>query len=158
MITFQDKVALNENPDIPEINKITDDNINDLKAGINANETNLSTLNTKLTNATTYSTTETVVGTWTDGKPIYRKVIIDTTSRNAGSYDIGLGISNLNNLVDLKALSWQNNSTCFFGSSSPLDENNRFSCYYTNGNLSIRNSWGTIKLIIIVEYTKTTDN
>ena len=29
MITFQNKVALNENPDIPEVNKITDDNIQD---------------------------------------------------------------------------------------------------------------------------------
>lgn len=52
MITFQNKVALNENPDIPEVNKITDDNINDLKAGINTNETNLNTLNTKVTNIT----------------------------------------------------------------------------------------------------------
>lgn len=52
MITFQDKIALNENPDIPEINKITDNNINDLKAGINTNETNLNTLNTKVTNIT----------------------------------------------------------------------------------------------------------
>lgn len=41
MITFQDKVSLNTDPDIPEINKITDQNINDLKAGINANEAKL---------------------------------------------------------------------------------------------------------------------
>lgn len=52
MITFQDKVALNENTDIPEVNKITDDNINDLKAGINTNESNISTLNTKILNIT----------------------------------------------------------------------------------------------------------
>ena len=54
MMTFQNKVALNENPDIPEVNKITDDNINDLKAGINTNETNLNTLNTKVTNIPVY--------------------------------------------------------------------------------------------------------
>jgi hypothetical protein len=41
MITFQDKVSLNTDPDIPEINKITDQNINDLKAGVNANETTI---------------------------------------------------------------------------------------------------------------------
>lgn len=41
MITFQDKINLNTDPDIPEINKITDQNINDLKAGINANEAKL---------------------------------------------------------------------------------------------------------------------
>ena len=48
MITFQNKVALNENPDIPEVNKITDDNINDLKAGINTNENNISILTNEL--------------------------------------------------------------------------------------------------------------
>ena len=35
-ITFQDKEALNTNPSIPEINKITDDNINEIKSVVNA--------------------------------------------------------------------------------------------------------------------------
>lgn len=35
MITFQDKVALNENPDIPEVNKITAENVNEIKANVN---------------------------------------------------------------------------------------------------------------------------
>lgn len=44
MITFQDKVSLNTDPSIPEINKITDQNINDLKAGVNTNETTISNI------------------------------------------------------------------------------------------------------------------
>lgn len=48
MITFQDKVSLNTDPSIPEINKITDQNINDLKAGINTNETNINNLAGKI--------------------------------------------------------------------------------------------------------------
>ena len=35
IIEFADKVALNENADIPETNKITDDNINEIKAVVN---------------------------------------------------------------------------------------------------------------------------
>ena len=35
IIEFADKVALNENADIPEINKVTDDNINEIKAVVN---------------------------------------------------------------------------------------------------------------------------
>ena len=35
IITFDDKVALYENADIPEINKVTDDNINEIKSIVN---------------------------------------------------------------------------------------------------------------------------
>lgn len=41
MITFQDKVTLNENADIPAINKISASDVNALKSGINANETKI---------------------------------------------------------------------------------------------------------------------
>ena len=41
MITFQDKVAINENPDISSINKITASDMNSIKAGINTNETTI---------------------------------------------------------------------------------------------------------------------
>ena len=41
MITFQDKVTLNENADIPAVNKISTSDVNALKAGINANETKI---------------------------------------------------------------------------------------------------------------------
>lgn len=37
-ITFEDKVALLENADIPEINKVTDDNINEIKSVVNEND------------------------------------------------------------------------------------------------------------------------
>lgn len=48
MITFQDKVAINENPDISNINKITASDMNSIKAGINANETNINNNYTNL--------------------------------------------------------------------------------------------------------------
>lgn len=79
MITFQDKIALNENPDIPEINKITDNNINDLKAGINTNETNLNTLNTKVTNITGQIL-------WTNSNPS-NSFSNQTITLSSGDYD-----------------------------------------------------------------------
>lgn len=82
-ITYTNKVALNENADIPNVNKITADDINEIKNVVNDNDD-------IVTNATTYSTTETVVGTWIDGKPIYRKVI-NSTKANIQSL-----INNLN--------------------------------------------------------------
>lgn len=36
-ITYDDKVALNENPSVAEINKVTDDNMNEIKDTINTN-------------------------------------------------------------------------------------------------------------------------
>ena len=36
-ITYDDKVALNENPSVAEINKVTDDNMNEIKNTININ-------------------------------------------------------------------------------------------------------------------------
>lgn len=41
MITFQDKVSLNTDPSIADINKIKDSDINALKNGVNANETTI---------------------------------------------------------------------------------------------------------------------
>ena len=48
-ITYEDKVFINENADVPEINKITDNNLNEIKKVVNKNDNNvgdLSSLNT----------------------------------------------------------------------------------------------------------------
>ena len=94
---------------------------------------------------------------WIDNKPIYRKVINDTTSRNSGIYLIPHNISNLNDITNIKLYSWQNSTTMFIGSTSNLDGSDRLTFYYNGENISIRNSWQTIKIVIVIEYTKTTD-
>ena len=71
-LTYANKVAINENTDIPNINKVTDNDMNEIKAVVNNNDDDMITINTNLTNATTYSTDEIRVGTWM-GKPLYRK-------------------------------------------------------------------------------------
>ena len=42
-ITYDDKVALNENPSVADINKVTDDNMNEIKSVVNNNASETST-------------------------------------------------------------------------------------------------------------------
>ena len=78
-ITYANKVAINENVEIPNINKITDDDMNEIKTVVNNNDDDMITINTNLTNATTYSADEKVVGKFF-GKPLYSKTIIANPS------------------------------------------------------------------------------
>lgn len=48
-----------------------------------------------------YSTTETICGTWIDGKPIYRKVIDMGALPNATAKDVQHNISNIDNIVHI---------------------------------------------------------
>lgn len=108
-ITFEDKVALNVNPDIADVNKVNDSDMNEIKNVVNTNDDNaglLSNLNTtdksSMVNAInevndndvlkgTYSTNETRIGTWM-GKPLYRKVLstigLSSETKKNINYDI----------------------------------------------------------------------
>ena len=88
-LTYANKTALNENPSIAAQNKITDNDMNEIKEVVNENDDNvgnLATLKTstkssvvgsinELVDSEVYSSTETKTNkVWIDGKPIYRKV------------------------------------------------------------------------------------
>lgn len=51
-ITYANKVAINENAEISDINKVTDSDMNEIKTVVNNNDDELITINTKLTNIT----------------------------------------------------------------------------------------------------------
>lgn len=99
-ITYEDKVALNVNSDIADVNKCNATDLNEIKNVVNENDDNttnnsnaiglLAGLNTadksSLVGAVnevntnniakgTYSTNEVSIGKWINDKPIYRKVI-----------------------------------------------------------------------------------
>lgn len=92
-ITYENKVALNVNSDIPDVNKCNAIDLNEIKDVVNTNDDNmglLSNLNTtdkssmvnainEVNNKFNYSTEEQVIGKWIDGKPLYRKTITFTT-------------------------------------------------------------------------------
>ena len=62
-ITYTDKVTLNENPNVADVNKVKADDLNEIKNVVNANDDKFN-----------YTQEEQRIGTWIDGKPLYRKV------------------------------------------------------------------------------------
>lgn len=125
------------------------------------NESDVSNLKTSIT----YNTSEIVVGTWIDGKPIYRKVIIGTldgTFVESGYFFtwINTGITNIDNITS-KELSVKTTEKISFEGS----ENLKLDYILTGGfanNVQIGAKSGSIPadspVIITLEYTKTSDN
>lgn len=103
-----------------------------------------------------YSTSETKVGLWTNGKPIYRKVINDNTS--SGDNSISVSGLNIDEIIKIEGTTTQSNNNII-----PLiyyHSNTDFSnVYYRQGTneLIVRcgSSYGYGNTKIILEYTKT---
>lgn len=109
---------------------------------------------------TTYSTTETVVGTWTDGKPIYRKTLtLNFSSVPAAGLTWNHDISNFSEMVGSDTvfnLGWDRT---FYGDSAYLARNGmalRVGATQVILDTNAASNWkGTIYYTIY--YTKTTD-
>lgn len=121
-------------------------------------------------NINIYSKEERKIGTWIDGKPLYRKVIkvtsIDISSNNC---DVAISISNLNEIVNIGGTikitgtnTYKPITTIYTDSSSAVGSVFSFSVYAITDSyisLSYGNWWKEMfdKAYIILEYTKTTD-
>ena len=154
-ITYEDKVALNINQDVADVNKCNATDLNEIKQVVNQNDINKST----------YSTTEKVVGKWINGKPLYRKVINFTTTISADTVlEINHGVNNVEMI-------WFDPIGCFMWASSGFGYNipmigysgnitDKLYTFVDKTKISIHanGSWGTIwtKYITLL-YTKTTD-
>ena len=168
-ITYTDKVALNENPNVAEINKVTDDNMNEIKSVVNnnaaetsTNTTNITTNTTKITNLQKYSTNETNTGQiWINGKPIYRKVV------DLGSLGSQTQISYGNQIDTITSFSgyiYQDNggnmslieytSSLWRAITYTITSRHTMNVLINRSNTS---AWSDWKLKIVIEYTKTTD-
>lgn len=128
-ITYGNKVALNVNSDIADINKCNATDLNEIKNVVNTNDDNmglLSNLNTtnktsivnainEVNNKFNYSTEEQVVGKWTNGKPIYRKVVTGTVPK--GDYPtVATGITNLDKVVSISVVLAYGDNRQYFSS------------------------------------------
>lgn len=106
-----------------------------------------------------YSTEETIIGTWIDGKPIYRKVYFINSLPNATTNDISHNLSDVN-FMRIYGIAYRDTDdfSLPLPSASSTSENNIFL-----GVLGdyIRITTGTdrsaLSAHIILEYTKTTD-
>ena len=104
--------------------------------------------------APVYSTTETVCGTWIDGKPIYRKVINSgSLSLSTTATTVNTNTPNIDKVIDINFI------YCF-------TDNTWFKNWYLiqlacrqNGNVIISTSQSATfpETYITLEYTKTTD-
>ena len=139
LITYADKQAMGTQPSIPEVNKVTDSNMNEIKSVVNTNANNL-------VESMTYSTNEIVVGTWIDNKPIYRKVYSISGDMTASAWTTLTSLSNVDTLV--KGLMGGSSNNCVWNDTLLRVVNNNLQYYST---LSHFYTW------VVIEYTKTTD-
>lgn len=126
---------------------------------------------TAIGNETDYSTTEKIVGTWIDGKPIYQKTITGTLAKTSTqgtevSTDVSTGVS-VDKYVDANGWAY-NSSTGTFQKFNLFNNNDSIGLRMTcNNNLHsskankvvLANSWFTVDTTyyLTVQYTKTTD-
>ena len=108
----------------------------------------------------TYSSNEIRIGTWIDGKPLYRKTLSFTPTSQTTNIE---GIANLDILVKAYGVSTRNN-TGKYRNLIPCNYTNwEIFLYDINNNSSVlkysANQWnaGVSGVVIIYEYTKTTD-
>lgn len=156
-ITWADKVTLDAQPDIARINKVIDEDMNEIKSAHNDADS-------KLTNLITYSTTEQRIGTWIDNKPIYRIVLneINITS-TSHSFDVSnLDIDEVIKIMPkYKEISSGNDYNEDFDNYYASSTDYRRTFYRTlndgvNKTLEYRGK-ATGSVIYTIEYTKTTD-
>lgn len=172
-ITYTDKVALNENPNVAEINKVTDDNMNEIKSVVNnnatetsTNTTNITTNTTKITNLQTYSTNETNTGQiWINGKPIYRKVVaVDFPTTTFTTISYPHNISNIDMITDYHLIwydtedaRWYNYFKDTTGTFVQIDGISTTQIRIKSAGTSVNWQTRTRNRYAIIEYTKTTD-
>lgn len=106
-----------------------------------------------------YSTTEKVVGTWIDGKPIYRKVIECGSLPNASNKDVAHNIQSLGVTIKCNGMAVRTSDSraLTIPDSTP---NAEIVCGVSNTNVYIttHNDRSTFNnSFLILEYTKTTD-
>lgn len=121
-------------------------------------------LNEKITRNSTYSTEEQAVGTWIDGKTIYRKVINFGTLPNATKKEVQHNISNISIFTKIEGIAIRNDETKFTQSlplvyknaeifyNTALAVDNTIIEIQTAGDRSMFNGYVTL------EYTKTVED
>ena len=109
-----------------------------------------------------YSTSETIIGSWIDGNPVYRKVI-QVTSNFSTNMQIAHGISNFGTLVNLYGSQKSANTPKPFPTIYPPDMATFGASSYLIDGTNIEvvlGQWvaqNISELTIIVEYTKATN-
>jgi hypothetical protein len=108
-----------------------------------------------------YSTTEQVIGTWIDGRKLYRKVLLTGALPNNNSLEVPFNIENVHRIVNVEGISYNGTHGLLFPTSHQADSSciNIYVDYEHSmiglQTFSDRSSY--TEGYIIIEYTKTTD-
>lgn len=179
-ITYEDKVALNENTGIADINKVKADDMNMIKNVVNANQEDvgdISNLKTKditsIVNAVNeieegnyYSTEEKQIGKWIDNKPLYRKTFVINGNSSTGqqNYQFDLASLNWETVTFIYGTTYQETNSYYrdLHNAYAYDSTatSEYSGAWTSGTLLRVRSRGiaVAKFYVTLEYTKTTDS
>ena len=104
----------------------------------------------------TYSTDETRIGTWIDGRPIYRKVVARNLSITNGT-TIDLSSLNINELIKIKSINTDSNRYTFFDEYYD-NSTSKINLHYRDGIIESWTGSGVYYTSTVwIEYTKTTD-
>ena len=109
-----------------------------------------------------YSTSESQIGTWIDGKPLYRKVIYFSALGNNATVNQAHNISNMKICTKISGVGINASGTTYYNIGTPTTYNvpgDGITCWVNTTNVYI-NSAKDLSLwsaYIILEYTKTTD-
>ena len=109
-------------------------------------------------NPNNYSTTETKIGTWVDGKPLYRKIINFGVCPNNTTKGVDHNISNLKRIIHLSGFGGSNQNKG--GVTLPHASANPIALYANDTQVVViayQDASGYTQTYIWVEYTKTTD-
>lgn len=176
-ITYTNKETLNSQPSIADKNKVTSDDMNEIKSVVNTNYgevgdiTTLTTTNkssvvsavNELKSGEIYSTTEVKTNkVWIDNKPIYRKVIDIGTLPNATAKQVNHNISNIDKIIYQYAIACDSNGQTYSiphaaapnmgnNMTMSLRSNKEWVQVYCSSNMTSFTGY------YILEYTKTTD-
>ena len=116
----------------------------------------------------TYSTTEQKIGTWINGKPIYRKVIDVPASSFTSTYvSTNHGISNLDTVISVKGNWYDSQGYCWRSMPSSYHASSDWSSqiliknsevvFEIGSSASTRIQTKATNVYVTIEYTKTTD-
>lgn len=115
-------------------------------------------------NQQVYSTSEVRIGTWIDGKPLYRIVLQGSTPSTAGTASITVATTTNNKYVKNMYGLWAYSGLTYMEPLNlpgiPGHEQISMRCWYNNGHIEMAttNSAYTNKPFwVVLEYTKTTD-
>lgn len=115
-----------------------------------------------------YSTEEVRIGTWIDGKPLYRKVIIGTFTNSNGQFTVGGIAADIDSIVTAHGFVKRKDDNVSFqipmamiGREGSIGVYNMGVNLYAFANITDSNTATKLSnqpVYMIVEYTKTTDS